>query len=49
MNISGMKKLLVHLERRLAYAIDITEHYEIQKRIEELRTKIVNEHKRLND
>ncbi len=49
MNISGMKKLLSHLERRLAYAIDITEYYEIQKRIDELRVKIVEEYKRQNN
>ena len=40
MSVNGMKRLLKHLERRLPHAIDITEHYEIKSRIDELRDKL---------
>ena len=46
MSPSGMKKLLAHLERRLPYAIDITEYHQIKKRIDDLRKKIVDMHMR---
>jgi|TARA_R110001583_G_scaffold16234_5_gene66152 hypothetical protein len=46
MSINGMKKLLSHLERRLPYAIDITEYNQIKGRMKEIRSKIKDAHMR---
>tara|TARA_A100001011_G_scaffold394811_1_gene488086 strand:- start:682 stop:828 length:147 start_codon:yes stop_codon:yes gene_type:complete len=48
MSIEAMKKQLRFLERRLPYAIDITEYYEIKVKMKELRGKIVSTDKKNN-
>ena len=47
MNVSSMKKRLAFLERRLPYAIDITEYNQIKNKIAELRKMIVSTHMRI--